>query len=58
MKRLAAGDPGPDDQAPRDLDQVLAVMKLFQAAFASSTIDADLSAVHRKLGLILQDPLP
>jgi hypothetical protein len=47
VKRLAAGDPGPDDQAPRDLDQVLAVMKLFQAAFASSTIDADFSAVHR-----------
>lgn len=57
-KRLAARHPRPDDQAPRDLDQVLAIVKLFQAAFASSTVDADLSAVHRKLGLILQDPLP
>ncbi len=57
-KRLAARHPRTDDQAPRDLDQVLAIVKLFQAAFASSTIDADLSAVHRKLGLILQDPLP
>jgi len=33
-------------------------MRLFQAAFASSTIEGDLSAVHRKLGLILQAPLP
>ncbi len=57
-KRLAERHPLVDDQAPRDLDQVLAVVKLFQTAFASSTMDADLSAVHRKLGLILQDPLP
>ena len=56
--RLAAGRARADDQAPRDLEQVLALMKLFQAAFASSTIDADLSAVHRKLGLIFQDPVP
>ena len=58
VKRLAAGRARSDDQAPRDLDQVLAFMKLFQAAFASSTVDADLAAAHRKLGLILQDPRP
>lgn len=57
-KRLASRHPHTGEQAPRDLDQVLAFARLFQAAFASSTIDADLSAVHRKLGLILKDPLP
>ncbi len=39
----------------KDLDQVLTLARLFQAAFVSSRIDPDATAVHQSAGLILHD---
>jgi len=42
--------------ARHDLDQALALMNLFEGAFATSTIDRGFTAVHRTLGLIARNP--
>jgi hypothetical protein len=39
----------------KDLDQVLTLARLFQAAFVSSRIDPDTTAVHHSAGLILHE---
>jgi hypothetical protein len=40
----------------RDLDQVLNLARLFEAAFVSSRIDPEAKSVRHSAGLILRDP--
>jgi hypothetical protein len=49
-RRLGAG--------ARDLDPVLALLGLFRAGFATSTLAPDFSSTHRTLGLIAREPTP
>lgn len=45
-----------EEAARRDLDQSLALLKLFRAAFLSNAIAPDFSSVHRTAGLIAGEP--
>jgi hypothetical protein len=55
---LAARQKRPAPDVERDLDHVLALARLFRAAFVSSRLESDATAVHRSLGVILhhEDP--
>lgn len=55
---LAAREGRPEADARHDLDQVLALVHLFEGAFATSAIDPNFTSVHRTLGLIARDPIP
>jgi hypothetical protein len=51
-KRIAADHGKPHADALRDLDQALALMSVFRAGFATSSVAADYSWAHRTLGLL------
>ncbi len=55
-RRFAANRREPAEAARRDIDQVLALMGLFQTGFATRTVDAGFNSVHQTLGLITGDP--
>jgi hypothetical protein len=55
LARLAAGRGGDEAAARRDLDGVLALVRLFRAAFATSRLEPDATAAHRTLGLIVRE---
>jgi hypothetical protein len=57
-RRLAKGKGASDASAARDLDEALALFRLFRAGFAVSRIEPDYSSAHRTLGLLSRDPLP
>ena len=44
----------PEADAARDLDQALALLKLFQAAYFTSDLAPDATSVHQTLGLIVR----
>jgi hypothetical protein len=52
-KNLAARQKRPAVDVERDLDHVLALARLFRAAFVTSRMEPDATAVHRTLGVIL-----
>ena len=52
---LAAGRGGKPEDGRRDLDQVLALVRLFRLAFATSAVEPDFSAAHRTIGLIARE---
>jgi hypothetical protein len=51
-RRVAAKHHQPEAEAARDLDHALSLISLFDAAFITSTIDRDLTRIHRTLGLV------
>lgn len=51
-RRLAARRDAADDDARRDLDRALDLLRLFDAAFAAAEVAPDATAFHMKLGLI------
>jgi hypothetical protein len=53
---LAARQTRPAAEVERDLDHVLALARLFRAAFLTSRMEPDADAVHRSLGVLLQAP--
>jgi hypothetical protein len=55
VQTLAARKKQPPSDVDRDLSHVLALAGLFQAAFVTSRLDPDATAVHRSVGLILHD---
>jgi hypothetical protein len=54
--RMAARQNRPVRDTARDLDQVLALIALFDASFLTSAVDPDFSRVHRTLGLVKMPP--
>jgi hypothetical protein len=52
---LATRKNQPAAQVDRDLSQVLAFAKLFEAAYVTSRFEREAAAVHRRIGLIAQD---
>ena len=54
-RSLAARQKRPTAEVEKDLDHVLALARLFRAAFLASRIEADATAVHRSIGFILHD---
>jgi hypothetical protein len=58
VKRLAARNHRSQETEAHDLDQVMALMGLFQGAYLTSAIAPDASSVHRTLGLIARTPRP
>lgn len=57
-RRMAARQDRPDPEAGRDLDQALALIDLFDAAFLTSSVAPDFSRVHRAIGLVRLRPPP
>jgi hypothetical protein len=58
-RRSALRQNRPEADAARDLDQALALIHLFDAAYATSAVDPDFRGVHRTFGLVtLPAPLP
>ena len=55
VQTLAARKNRPAGDVDRDLTQVLALARLFEAAFVTSRLDPDATAVHRSAGLILHE---
>lgn len=55
-RRVAERQQSPPDQAARDLDQALAFIRLFDAAYFSTSADPGLTHVHRILGLTERQP--
>jgi hypothetical protein len=55
LQNLAARQNRPAALVERDLAQALALAKLFRAAFITSRLHADATAVHRSAGLIVRD---
>jgi hypothetical protein len=55
VQTLAARKQRPAADVERDLVQVLALARLFEAAFVTSRFDPDASAVLRRAGLILRE---
>ena len=55
VRTLAARKNRPAGDVERDLTQVLALARLFKAAFVTSRIDRQATTVHRGFGLILHD---
>jgi hypothetical protein len=55
LQILAARQNRPPALVDRDLDQALALAKLFRAGFITSRLHANATAVHRSAGLILRD---
>lgn len=53
--KLAARQDRPVSEVETDLHHVLALARLFRAAFVASRIEPDASALHRCLGVILKD---
>ncbi len=51
-RRLAARQHRTESDAARDLDQVLALIDLFDAAFFTTTVAPDFNKVHHALGLV------
>jgi hypothetical protein len=51
-QRLADRQKRPEADASRDLDQALALARLFDAAYFTSTIDPAFTRVHRTLGFL------
>ena len=52
---LAARKNQPAALVDRDLTQVLAFARLFEAAYVTSRFEPEAAAVHRRIGLITQD---
>ncbi|MFI5456324.1 MAG: hypothetical protein ACHRXM_12825 [Isosphaerales bacterium] len=55
VQSLAARKQRPAADVDRDLTQVLALARLFEAAFVTSRFEPDATAVQRRVGLILHD---
>jgi hypothetical protein len=55
LRILADRQNQPIDQVERDLAQVLALAKVFRAAFFATKLQADATVVRRGLGLIVRD---
>ena len=55
-RRSAERQHRPLDDATRDLDQALALIDLFDAAYLSSTIEPSFTRAHRTLGLVARQP--
>jgi hypothetical protein len=55
VQTLAARKQRPASEVDRDLTQVLALARLFEAVFLTSRLDPDATAVHHKVGLMLHD---
>jgi hypothetical protein len=51
-RRMAAAQKRPEPESARDLDEALALVELFDAAFFTSQVEQGFTAVHRKLGLV------
>jgi hypothetical protein len=51
-RRMAARQHRPEVETARDLDQALALIHLFDAAFLTSAIEPGFEGVHRSLGLV------
>jgi hypothetical protein len=56
VQALAARQHRPAADVKGDLDQVLALARLFEAVFVTSRLEPDATAVHHSLGVILRDP--
>jgi hypothetical protein len=54
-QRLAARHGRPLADMRRDLDQALALLRLFQAAYATSAISGDAASIHYTIGLLARD---
>ena len=52
-RNLAARQKRPAADVEKDLDHLLALARLFRAAFIASRMESDATAVHRSLGVIL-----
>jgi len=57
-RALAARRGSPEAEARRDLDQALALMALFRAAYVTAEIDPHLTSAHHTLGLLPRDREP
>ena len=55
-RNFAARQKRPVSEVEKDLDHVLTLAGLFRAAYLSSRIEPDASAVHRRVGVILHQP--
>ncbi|MCA1685597.1 MAG: hypothetical protein LC745_06345, partial [Planctomycetia bacterium] len=55
-RRIAAEHHRTPQAAARDLDEILALLDLFEAAFLTSSIDPEFRHVHRTLGLVGRSP--
>lgn len=55
-RRLAPRQNRPEADAARDLDQALALIRLFDAAYFTTSIDPAFTGVHRALGLLARFP--
>jgi len=58
VKRLASRNQRSEETQARDLEQVLALIKLFRAAYVTSAMAPEATSVHRVVGLIARDPKP
>jgi hypothetical protein len=56
IQALAARKERPPADIERDLNQVLGMARLFEAAFLTSRFEPDAAAVERRVGLILHGP--
>ena len=57
-RRLAARQKRDEANSARDLDQALALIKLFRVAFAANEMTPDATSVHHTIGLIGRLPAP
>ena len=55
LQTLAARQERSPEEMDRDLAHVLALARLFRAAFVTTRFEADATAVHRSIGLLRQD---
>ncbi|MGP0064573.1 MAG: hypothetical protein ACLQGP_13370 [Isosphaeraceae bacterium] len=53
VRNIAARQKRPTADVERDLDHVVALARLFRAAFISSRMEPDATAIHRSIGVIL-----
>jgi hypothetical protein len=53
---LATKENRPPAEVEKDLSQVLAFARLFDAAFVTSRFEPEAAAVHRRVGLIMREP--
>jgi hypothetical protein len=53
---LAARQGRPEADAARDLDQALALIDLFEAAYLTTAVEPDFTSAHRALGLVAREP--
>ena len=54
-RRLAARQNRPAEEVVHDLEHVLALARLFRAAFIASRVEPDATALHRSFGLIVPE---